>query len=1386
MAASDANLPTVPTPVPLLDAGSNNRISDPWDRWFQQLKDKVNSNKTTGIFLSGWVATYSALPPGPMTAGKAYLVQADGLIYVWSGSAYQANGQGLNLNGPTGPAGPPGPYGPTGNPGPTGPTGPAAAQGPMGPPGRRAHAMPGKRGVPGVNVATGAGAVLTFPVTQAAHGFIPGRPISRSTTGPTWVAASNGGGLLACDALVSAVVDANTFMAQSFEGSSITLTTAQWDAITGDTGGLSDGEYYFLGILGQLTRAKPSNYVQVILKAVNSTQAVILLGDMVVIGGTSGSGSIFNTITTAPFTIAAIGSSQTFPVVSVLGANIGNYVYVNDTVHTMVGAITAIASPNLTVTTFAIPAGSAGNTMTAGAAVSLNAYPGGGSISISDASHGASALVQLNFSGQSPAAGRLNVPSYIGTSGGGLWNINSFLDVSAATNDAVALSAYNAGTPTTSWLGSSSSGVLQFNSGVASIALLTPSLLAFTGSAPTVGQVPSYNSAGLFQWISPALPGGGTTAQFLRGDTTWSNVLIGTFSLANSLITPTTQNNFTLSFSRNAVFFGNSTQTVPQIGISTLFANVSEIRGFLVTPPIVIGGALPVFLDNFPGSSTTSPIEQGIFTNLIRASGFRTTHGPWQFIYTGNPTSGSITLDLANGAYQQLTPTGPITLTINDTTPAPTRTGWQFASELTLEITGVQPITWPVSVTWINGASAPTLTSGTNIIRLISRQGVSGWLGYTEVGLNTYTDAQARTAVIQSARLVGSTQVGISVVAGTSATFSINAGTIGTTQLANASVTIAKISAGGTPSSSTYLDGSGNWSTPAGGGGGYTDAMARAAVIQASYLVQSPTVAIAFGAGPTATFSVGALSIGAAQIANASIPISKFAVGGTPGSTTYLDGTGNWSVPAGGGGGGYTDGQARNAVFTTSQFPSPVGAIPPTVTPGTSGSVSFTIPASYVTNSMLAGSIAASKIAGYPANGFSYLNGLGGWSIPMSLQLSGATQVNATTLNFDSSFSGVFSGGVLTVTATGSGGFNTGVSHTWTGAPQTFNASSGTTSVTTGLNGTNPGDGNFCGLTVSMTGAGSNTSVIDTSYTLSGSPAAGLNSFKNFLDIRSPMGTADFWISTSLFTQARRITNAGADGSCIWFNAFSPMHQFSSSADPNGIVHAFTAGGVRIGEVNYGNAWQDFGFTESRNLLSTPHVIGLEFFPAHLPGAIAGVALQGYPLFDAQWAVNIGPWVPGNDGTGDGNGYAPQNWIGYMVDQNGISPFGVGVKIWGSVGNFPTRRGGIPHSGSGGGASASVNSIAAALQISGTMQVGIDFSGYKGTNGNAGTGTANPNTTTAATLITDKAGFSSAIMLASGHAICFKPPTGAGTGVYIWFDGTNLKASKNGTSVTII
>jgi hypothetical protein len=52
-----------------------------------------------GLVLAGRVATYGDLPGtlGTGDDGKAYLVDADQLIYVWNGTAFPANGSGLNV-----------------------------------------------------------------------------------------------------------------------------------------------------------------------------------------------------------------------------------------------------------------------------------------------------------------------------------------------------------------------------------------------------------------------------------------------------------------------------------------------------------------------------------------------------------------------------------------------------------------------------------------------------------------------------------------------------------------------------------------------------------------------------------------------------------------------------------------------------------------------------------------------------------------------------------------------------------------------------------------------------------------------------------------------------------------------------------------------------------------------------------------------------------------------------------------------------------------------------------------------------------------------------------------------------------------------------------------
>lgn len=89
------------------------------------------------VSIAGQVATYGDLPTNLTTedAGKGWLVEADGDLYVWSGTAFPANGSGTDFRGPAGPAGPQGLQGVAGPQGPVGSRGPAGPQGPTGPAG---------------------------------------------------------------------------------------------------------------------------------------------------------------------------------------------------------------------------------------------------------------------------------------------------------------------------------------------------------------------------------------------------------------------------------------------------------------------------------------------------------------------------------------------------------------------------------------------------------------------------------------------------------------------------------------------------------------------------------------------------------------------------------------------------------------------------------------------------------------------------------------------------------------------------------------------------------------------------------------------------------------------------------------------------------------------------------------------------------------------------------------------------------------------------------------------------------------------------------------------------------------------------------------------------
>lgn len=127
-----------------------------------------------GVSVAGQVATYAELPKDLTTAdaGKGWLVEADGDLYVWSGTKFPANGSGADFRGPAGPTGPTGPQGVAGPPGAVGARGPAGVQGPRG--------SDGPAGPRGSKWFVGAGAPGTI------QGSLPGDMYLDSNSGTTY------------------------------------------------------------------------------------------------------------------------------------------------------------------------------------------------------------------------------------------------------------------------------------------------------------------------------------------------------------------------------------------------------------------------------------------------------------------------------------------------------------------------------------------------------------------------------------------------------------------------------------------------------------------------------------------------------------------------------------------------------------------------------------------------------------------------------------------------------------------------------------------------------------------------------------------------------------------------------------------------------------------------------------------------------------------------------------------------------------------------------------------------------------------------------------------------------------------------------------------------
>src|SRR6185369_190944 len=119
-----------------------------------------------------------------------------------------------------------------------------------------------------------------------------------------------------------------------------------------------------------------------------------------------------------------------------------------------------------------------------------------------------------------------------------------------------------------------------------------------------------------------------------------------------------------------------------------------------------------------------------------------------------------------------------------------------YATEITLEFqprVSTYTVTWP-SIHWVDGGSAPQpsqVAGEYTIIKLVRTQEAGDlfgalWFGYRTASsaAAAYTDAQARSAVINSTYLIDSSTIAMNVVAGTSATPSIIAGSVTNAMLA--------------------------------------------------------------------------------------------------------------------------------------------------------------------------------------------------------------------------------------------------------------------------------------------------------------------------------------------------------------------------------------------------------------------------------------------------------------------------------------------------------------------------------------------------------------------------------------------------------------------------
>jgi len=204
----------------------------------------------------GTVATVGDLPALGNTINDAYIVTADGDLYVWDGALWDNVGQIVGPQGPTGPQGADstavGPTGPTGAIGPAGdeagPTGPTGPQGPSitGPTGP-ASGPTGPTGPSGTDGSTGPTGPQGNSVVGPTGAAGPTGPASGPTgpagtlgptgpTGPTGPAGVDGLGATGPTGAIGPAGDeAGPTGPTGPQGSNTTLDTAVWQAGTSTT-----------------------------------------------------------------------------------------------------------------------------------------------------------------------------------------------------------------------------------------------------------------------------------------------------------------------------------------------------------------------------------------------------------------------------------------------------------------------------------------------------------------------------------------------------------------------------------------------------------------------------------------------------------------------------------------------------------------------------------------------------------------------------------------------------------------------------------------------------------------------------------------------------------------------------------------------------------------------------------------------------------------------------------------------------------------------------------------------------------------------------------------------------------------------------------------------